>query len=196
MKKNFLLVIIPFLFILFSVLGCQTNKAKNCFENQQDSIDFAKTVLSKYSAQFEISNEDTLFFRTQYLKDSMQNLLNKKKSDTIPLSEAIAMRSFYRTNKEHFKTIYFNSTTRKPVIDTLQGFIFKVSDIETLIKNNGGKKAKDIILYFGRDAQDITQGSKHYPSFAIITMAIDSSNKLIQKAYDKADPCPPNCPTE
>ncbi|SRR5258705_9817992 len=114
-------------------------------------------------------------------------------SGEIPIEEAKKMRSYYKTTTNNFKTKYFDREG-KVVLGSLEGFRFEASDLEALIKNANGKKAKEIVLYFGRDANDISNGGKTYGSFAIIAMAIDSSGKLAQTAYDKADPCPPYCP--
>lgn len=118
-----------------------------------------------------------------------------KFSEELDSAEAKNMRDYYKKSNSHFKTIYLESGG-KIVLDTLEGFKFDADDLEKIISNTNGKKAKQVIFYFGRDPNDITYGSKKYPSYAVIAMGIDSANKLGKFAYDKADPCPPYCPEE
>jgi len=113
-------------------------------------------------------------------------------SGGISLQEAKEMREYYKKSNYHFKTKYLRGGA--PVIDTLEGFSFDAADLEALIKDANGKKAKDIMFYFGRDANDVSHGGKKYPRYAIIAIGVDSTGNLADTAYDKADPCPPYCP--
>lgn len=142
----------------------------------------------------ELKKEDPGFFirgKSFMLKDSAAHPF----SDEIDVVKARAMREYYKKMSSHFKSVFFDSRGAI-VMDTLEGFRFNVSDLEKLISNTNGKKAKDIVFYFGRDANDVTFGGRSYPSVAIIAMGIDSSNKIGKTAIDKADPCPPFCPEE
>lgn len=153
---------------------------------------FISIILFLLSCNNESKQEEPAFIvrgKSYMLKSSSNHMF----SEEIDSAKAKAMRDHYKKGAGHFKTIYFDSQSRI-VLDTLEGFRFSAADLEKIIANTNGKKAKDIIFYFGRDAADIPYGSRTYPSYAIIAMGVDSANNIGKSAYDKADPCPPYCP--
>ncbi len=119
--------------------------------------------------------------------------ITKRIKGRIDTNEAKSMRKHYKNEKEHFKIAYLDSNGNRNV-DILEGFRLDTADINSMINYAPGKKASSIILYFGRHPNNIPIGSKNHPSYTIIAMPVDSNNKVIQAAYDKADPCPPYCP--
>lgn len=111
-------------------------------------------------------------------------------------NDALPLRSSYKFSKRHFKT--FNPAGSR-TLDTMSGLRFTAGQFDTLINHNG-KKPQYIMLYFGRNKSDVTSGrifSRKHPSYTVVTVAVDSSGTLKKgMVYDKADPCPPNCPDD
>ncbi|MBS1745910.1 MAG: hypothetical protein JST21_07050 [Bacteroidetes bacterium] len=145
------------------------------------------------------------------------NMTGSTESFTIAKSERISWDDAFKLKNEYLKFKPFKvRVARTPGVpgDTvekkLEGFVFDAKQIDTIINHNvllpAGEQADELILYFGQAGtfNSGILGIKRLPRLHIISAGIKDGKLLIDKnntgdmlksnVYDKADPCPPNCP--
>lgn len=100
------------------------------------------------------------------------------------------------------------------IAKTLHAFSFNAKQLDTLINHNlnpngSDSTADDVFIFFGQDSTFengqsrfvnvhlILVGGKYDSTAGKDTLMINNNRKnsaLASSVYDKADPCPPNCP--
>ena len=120
----------------------------------------------------------------------------------IPWDAAQNMMKDYKDyNPTIMKTIY--PEVGDNVVDTLEGFIFKKSQLmEILTNNHSGTNADSIIFMFGIEGTfNDNAAGVIWPNMHIIaigmhngTLITSAQHPYLPSIFDKADPCPPNCP--
>ena len=85
--------------------------------------------------------------------------------------------------------------------EDLKGFVFTATHLDTIINYNAsGTKPDEVYFIFGQDGtfSEGILGMTKRPNMHIIAVGMNGKNLLISGSkpsiFDKADPCPPNCP--
>lgn len=134
--------------------------------------------------------------------------LEKAKSERITSGKADSLEKEYLS----FKPMYVKHRGRDgngaDTIADLNGFIFSAAQLKEIIdSNHSGRKDVDAVaFYFGKEGHFRT-GLNRHANLHIIAIGIkndtllnkglnDPTTKaaLAPSIFDKADPCPPNCP--
>jgi hypothetical protein len=120
-------------------------------------------------------------------------------SEPISWAEAQKLMTDY-SNSAIMKTKYTESGTEK--IEVLKGFVFDWDDINEIVRHNhSGIKPESIVFYLGQDGSFMDGSGKEWPIINLIAVGMENMKILSEgiagqapSIYDKADPCPPNCP--
>lgn len=154
----------------------------------------------------------SLVFIVYNLFSGSENTFDFAKSDRISWNEADALRDEYLKFKP-LRVQYddpANPGTNK--IGDLEGFIINARQLDEIINHNkspykGGtdSTADEVIFYLGKKGKFgippfdkahmhiIAAGIKS-DTLLIPSSALDQTNATKSSIFDKADPCPPNCP--
>jgi len=117
-------------------------------------------------------------------------------SERITYDQAVVLMNEYQGRNPIMMTRYTEAGI--PKVEKLKGFKFDKSDMMDLLTSSSGTagvKADTLLLMFGtagtfRDANNI-----EWPNMHIIAFGTNNNETLIAgPIYDRADPCPPNCP--
>jgi hypothetical protein len=145
------------------------------------------------------------------------NMTGSTESFTMAKSERISWTCATKLKDEYLKfkpmSVRVARTPGVPgdtVEKKLEGFVFDAKQIDDIINHNlllpAGVQADELIIYFGQSGtfNSGLLGLKKRPRLHIISAGIKAGQLLIDKnnpddklksnVYDKADPCPPNCP--
>ncbi len=94
------------------------------------------------------------------------------------------------------------------IIDTLEGFVFDATDLLEIISSNASRlgNPNEIIFYLGQEGKFIDLSTnppiERADNLSLIAIGMKDKNLLLDvvsagrqvSLFDKADPCPPNCP--
>lgn len=143
------------------------------------------------------------FLSSQFFQSSTP-LFSFAKSERISWKDAMSLRDEYRG----FKPLQVRYG-RKPgdtIVETLNGFVFNAKDLDSILHNKKATKLPDeVIFYLGQKGKFSTGWlGKNHANMHVIAAGMKESKLLYDPAnpgdkmasyiYDKADPCPPNCP--
>ena len=90
--------------------------------------------------------------------------------------------------------------------DDLKGFIFKATDLQEILNTNKSGETPDEVYFFLGQDKEFPDSFLHglfrmSGNMRIIAVGLKDKNPLIgvdnlgqMSVFDKADPCPPNCP--
>lgn len=87
-------------------------------------------------------------------------------------------------------------------ISVLKGFVFNAVQLDSIINKNQSSIQPDNVLFlFGKDGTFLAPNGTAWPNMRFIAVGL-KGNQILTGAppdedpsiYDKADPCPPNCP--
>lgn len=123
------------------------------------------------------------------------------KSDRISWKDALKMQKEYVPNRQHLKTRVGSGDS------VLRGIVFDARQLDEIINHNRhptgtDSTADEVIFYLGKDGESGGWLSK-YPNMHVIAAGMkgryllidaDQSTATKSSVFDKADPCPPNCP--
>ncbi len=135
-------------------------------------------------------------------------------STTVPGTEASERTTWDATRILQSEYLAFNPLKVKypndkgvDVIDSLKGFVFSADHLDEIIRGNfhypsgSGKMPDEVLFLLGQDGTfDDKEGSK-YGNMRLTAVGM-KDNVILKGAasgtlvslFDKADPCPPNCP--
>lgn len=131
------------------------------------------------------------------------NTFSIAKSERISWTDAMILRDEYQGFKP--LQVRYEKTTGDTVVETLNGFVFNAADLDQIINKNIIAKPDEVIFYLGQKGTFKTHWyeGKH-GNMHIIAAGIKEKQLLYDRQYpsdatkstiyDKADPCPPNCP--
>ena len=121
-------------------------------------------------------------------------------SERIEWDEATARRNEYKA----FKPLYTRGADGG--LEVLQGFIFEAGHLHEIINKNSSPAGNPdkVMFFFGQDGTFTPPSSltaEEYPVINVIAVGV-KDDELLDDAklgysvsvFDKADPCPPNCP--
>jgi len=131
------------------------------------------------------------------------------KSERISWDTADSLRKEYREYRPlKVRVHYQDSSDPNAEVDSiLNGFKFNASDLNEIINSNlslpVGEKADEVIFYLGKKGVSGRWPNK-YATMHIIAVGVKNDSLLFNRnqtnvkaassVFDKADPCPPNCP--
>ena len=130
----------------------------------------------------------------------------------LATSEKISWKDAQGLKKEYMdframRVQYMNSQNI-PVYDTLEGFVIQADHLREILDTNRSEKGNpdEVIFYFGQKGKFSEPGDGIFtpksPNMHIIALGMKGKELLIDdktggnspSIYDKAEPCPPNCP--
>lgn len=124
---------------------------------------------------------------------------NPIQSSRITWTQATAMHNEYLLFKP-LRVRYPESSTGS--IDNLKGFSFSASQLDEIINGNlSGSKPDEVYFMFGQEGTFSDGFMNNSANMRIIAVGTLNNSFLTTprsgtsiSVYDKADPCPPNCP--
>jgi hypothetical protein len=117
-------------------------------------------------------------------------------SEAITWEQARTLMNEYQGRNPIMMTTYTETGTTR--FEKLKGFKFDKSDIMDLLTSSSGTpevKADTLLLMFGTAGTFLDANDVEWPNMHIIAFGTHNNVTLIGgPIYDRADPCPPNCP--
>jgi hypothetical protein len=177
-KKNPPFVLFLFFSVAFILSSCTDQGGEgslNCFKTKNDSIDFAKAVMSRYPGELP---KDASFTRPISTKVSADKI------DPIEFNRLLMYAKYY---------------DRAPIIKKTRGFFIDERGM-SMLKN---VKYKHLYLRFGKYTDDPKKSDDY--TIMLIPLNADSTlvhrgpantRESENNNYDYLDPCPEFCPKD
>lgn len=128
-------------------------------------------------------------------------------SERISWDESNTLRNEY-SDAKFLKVKYQSPTTGADTIAELKGFVIDASQLDEIINHNRSSLGApdEVIFYLGQNGSfrtGIWPFTTNHPNYQIIAAGVRNDTLLNDyggsptnaSLFDKADPCPPNCPT-
>jgi len=123
-------------------------------------------------------------------------------ADSEPISWKDAQAFMMQYDTANIMKTKYTKRDGEDTISVLKGFVFNAIQLDSIINNNQSSIKPDNVLFlFGKDGAILDTENTEWPIMRFIAVGLQG-NQILTGAptnedpsiYDKADPCPPNCP--
>lgn len=142
---------------------------------------------------------------TSYYADDGSTVVGTDASERTTYSSARTMQEEYLAFRP--LKVQYRTEEGTEVIDSLKGFVFSADHLDEIIRGNfhfpsgSGKMPDEVLFLLGQDGTFNDKAGTEYGNMRLTAVGM-KDNVILNGAatgtlvslFDKADPCPPNCP--